>query len=51
MIDYFMELKKLSNKDNNIEIVKRNVIECKMNHTFEFFKFGISDETKHIYNI
>ncbi|MEH2959142.1 hypothetical protein [Candidatus Merdisoma sp. JLR.KK006] len=50
MIDYFMELKKLSNKDNNIEIVKRNVIECKMNHTFEFFKFGISDETKHIYN-
>ncbi|GFI11891.1 hypothetical protein IMSAGC007_04369 [Lachnospiraceae bacterium] len=51
MVDYFMELRnKLSNKDGNIEVIKSNVTECKMNYTFEFFEFGISDETKRIYN-
>lgn len=51
MIDYFEELnKKLSNKRCNIEIVKSNILKCKMNYSFELFEFGISEETKYIYN-
>lgn len=50
MIDYFEELNKKLNKRCNIEIVKSNILKCKMNYSFELFEFGISEETKYIYN-
>lgn len=51
MIDYFEEFnKKISNKGCNIEIIKRDIMKCKMNYSFKLFEFGISEETKYIYN-
>lgn len=49
MVDYFKDLRnKLNN--NNVKIIESNIIECSMNHTFDMFEFGISDEVKFIYN-
>lgn len=51
MIDYFRELgDKISNQNNKIEIISSNILQDKMNHTFNLFKFGIAEETKFIYN-
>ena len=51
MKDYFMELrKKLNNKNSSIEITNINILECKMDYTFDLFEYGISNETKYIYN-
>ena len=51
MTDYFEELENKLNKIYyNIEIIENDIFKCKMNHTFELFEFGISDEIKYIYN-
>ncbi len=51
MTDYFKELyNKLKSENSTIEILESNISECKMEHVFDLFEFGISDEVKYIYN-
>ena len=51
MIDYFKELcNKLKNEDSAIEIIRSDILECKMSYSFDLFEFGLSDEVKYIYN-
>ena len=51
MIDYFMELKnKLSHGKSDVKIISSSILEQKMQHTFDLFEFGISDEMKYLYN-
>ena len=51
MTDYFKELyNKLKSENSTIEILESNISECKMEHVFDLFEFGISDEGKYIYN-
>jgi len=51
MIDYFKELcNKLRSKNNTVEILKSNILECKSENVFDLFEFDISDEVKYLYN-
>lgn len=50
MIDYFSDLQNKLCKNSNIEVVFSDIIEFKMNNTFDLFRLGISNEAKYIYN-
>ena len=51
-MDYFKDLEnKLSNENSNIKILSSTILRYRMNHTFDLFKFGLSDKAKYIYKM